>query len=519
MLLTPEHFRRSDSFSVELFEWLLRNTSAASGLVGGGPRLPRGERGLQALDPQFHLHDDGSRVEISVHQARGVTPDGGYVEIGPPRVIRRSFARDELTGSDELVLYVVRTQHDEADEESVGIDPAIPLQHAYVQEGYRIELGVRADDAGRALAIGRVRRVAAAQTLEKDAQFIPPSASMMGHSSLYAGWEEIQGEVRLLASGFGDLHRLVATSVENASRVGKPVRNDQSISALVERVVLALDTCAYETLDPSRAPALVFQQVERAARTIALALDVSEATREYLTLLGSEDATYTGLLRDERQALESTREVVTGSDLRVDLDRASEALLRVRSLLRAIEARYLDYRINPAIDTLRFMIDSGGERFFTLVARPSNMQSSGDLLTISFSQLNLAAAHSYRLLLLADPGGVPSCQEGDVLRPTVRINAAAGGARPQSADLLWECYGQRNFALDLAHTDVQTINSLNVAVQPARKVRSALLYQRSRQLGAAAGVAPQPEMGSGSHSSVSIKRKPVIIGPRRDNEG
>ncbi|MBK8056896.1 MAG: hypothetical protein IPK33_03140 [Gemmatimonadetes bacterium] len=483
MLLTPEHFRRSDAFSVELFEWLLRNTTATSGLVGGGPRLSRGERGLAATDPHFQLHDDGTTLQLSVLQARGVTPDGGYVEIARPRVVSRAYRKDELPGADEFVVFVVRTESDEADAESVGEDPANPLPEAFVQEGYRVELGVRAEESPRALAIGRIRRAVAAQTFERDAQFIPPCATMMAHSSLYDGWERMQSDLRLLADGFAELHRVIAEFVDRASRIGKPFQDDHSISGLVERAALAADACAFDTLDASSSPAQVFQQVERLGRTIALALQLSETTRDFLTLLGDVDAAYTGLLRDERQTLSAAREVVPGKDLRLDLVHASQGLDRIKSLLRAIEARYLDYRVNPTIDTLRFLIDVGGEHFYALAARSSNIQRTSSLLTIVFTDLKLSGRQSYRLLLLADPNGVPSCQPGESLRPTVRINSAAGGGRPITRTLDCQIDGQRNFALDLDDIEVETISTMHVTLEEPHKVRGAVLYQRTRQLG------------------------------------
>jgi hypothetical protein len=484
MLLTPEHFRRSDAYSVELFEWLLRYSASTSGLLGGGPRLARSERGLERHDPRLEVWDDGSVVRISVIQARGVTPDGGFVEIGAPRVLRREFSRSELTGQNEHVVYVIRSGVDEEDDSSVGADDANPVQRAWVHEGYGIRLGVRADELGDALAVGRIRRVAETQTFESDAQFIPACASMLAHSSLFAGWQRLQTELRLIAGSFGELHREIAVHSEQKAKKGMLTVDDQSVAEFVERALLALDGCVYETMDPSRAPAAVFQQVDRAARQIALALDLSAATRDYLALLSHAEASYNSLLEEERNSLGSDRELSLRSDLRLELDRAEQALVRVRALLHGLEGRYLDFRVNPSVEALRFLIDRGGEQFYTQVTAAGNAQrDAGDVLTFAFTQLNLPAKHDYRLVILGDPNGVSKWEVGDELRTTMRLNAASGGGRPSDRTLHCEVPGQRNFALDFSTpTDLAMISSIHVQVYQALKVRGALLFQRRRGL-------------------------------------
>lgn len=483
MLLTPEHFRRSDAYSVELFEWLLRYSSASSGLVGGGPRLPRAERGLERHDPRVDVYDDGTTLRISVMQARGVTADGALIETGAPRVLRRDMVKSDLVGQNELIVYVVRDEQDEAEDESAGIDDANPLQAAWVRDGLRIELGVRADELGSALAIGRIRRVSETQSFESDAQFIPVCASMLAHSALFAGWQRLQSELRTLSGAFGDLHRLVGQYVEQLARRGLDARDDQSVSAFVERAVLALDGCVYETLDPARSPTAIFQQIDRASRQVALALDLSASTREYLAMLSNAESSYAALLEEERGALSADREITMRADLRLELQRAEHAVSRVRSLLHALEGKYVDYRVNSSVDALRFMIERGGEHFYSVVAAPGHSQRDGDLLTFAFPQLNLAGKHEYRLLILADPGGVSRWEVGDELRPSVRINASSGGGRPLSPTLVCELPGQRNFALNFdTPPDVPLINSIQLTVQPAAKVRGAVLYQRRRGL-------------------------------------
>jgi hypothetical protein len=483
MLLTPDHFRRTDAYVGDVFEWLLRRTVSTTGLLGAGPRSARSERGLERDDPKLDIWDDGKTVRVSVQQARGISAAGGFFEIESPRVVRREYNKSDLAGNTEFVVYLVPTGSVEEDETSAGADPANPNQRAWVREGYTIELGIRADQVSDALAVGRIKRASETQTFELDGQFIPACASMLGHSALFAGWRRLQTELRSLAAAFGELHRLIAKYVEEISRRGLDSRADQSVSSFVERAVLALDGCVYATMDSALSPAETFQQIDRAGRQIALALDLSSATREYLTMLSSAEASYSGLLEEERNALSTDREISMRDNVRVDLERAEQTLARVRALVHAIEGKYIDYRINRSVDALRFLIDRGGEQFYTVVASPGHAQRDGDLLTFVFSQLNLPGRHEYRVLILGDPNGVSKWEVGDELRPALRINAASGAGKPISPTLPCEMPGQRNFALNFdSPPDIPTITSLHLSIQPAHKVRGAVLYQRRRGL-------------------------------------
>jgi hypothetical protein len=503
MLLTPEHFRRSDAFSVELFEWLLRYSHAAVGLLGGGPRVPRAERGLKHFDPRVDVADDGEQIHLTVVQARGVTPDGGFVEVSPPRQLRRSVRKDQFIGQNVLTIYVVRTGDDEPDIESAGHDDANPLQPAWVQDGLRIELGVRTDMEGDALAVGRMQRVAETQSFALDAHFIPACATMLAHSELFAGWQRLQSELAFLAGAYGELHRRVAMHIEEFTRRGVDVRADLDRGRFIERAVLAIDSCVYETMDATRAPATILQQVDRCGRQLALALDLSEATRLFLTELSAADADYARLLEVERNALSAGRELGIRSDLRLELQRAEGTVQRLRSLLHALEGRYLDYRINPSVDALQFLIDRDGEQFFTRIASHTQQQMDGNLLTFSFPQLNLVGRHPYRLVILGDPNGRTQWDVGDELRTTLTLNPGTSGSRPESRVLVCDTTAQRNLALDFTPSaDVATISALSLAVRPPNMVRGALLYRRVRgEAFSATPVAPPDPRGGTSGSS------------------
>jgi|BarGraIncu00222A_1022003.scaffolds.fasta_scaffold00812_9 hypothetical protein len=496
MLLTPEHFKLQDRYIDNTVGWVLRNCMTASGLVGGGVRLEAAERGLGVHDPKVDVQDDGTTVSISVRQARGLTSRGDIVDIDEHSIIRQNFGRGDLAGATELLVYLVAGTGKEEDPESVGSDDANPNFAALRRNKYTIALGVDADALPHSLAIGKVRRASETLGFELDPRFIPSCATLMAHSSLYTGWRSLQAEIVLLAGEFAELHRAVARYADQVSRRGIDVRADTDILAFIERAVMALDTVAYETFDPAMSPFAFFQQVDRCGRRIAVALDLSASTQSFFQTLTGADASYATLLEEERQALSTRRELNPRDDLRHSLERAEQTIGQLRRLSEALEGKYIDYRINRSIDSLRFLLDRGGEHFYVSVATPGHPQRDGDILTFVFSQMNLTGRHEYRIVLMGDPQGTSSWQVGEELRVDLRINSTAGPSRPTSRNIAAEIPGQRNFAMNFdTPPDVATISGLTITVQPGHRVRGALLYQRRLGL-IAEGSAPPPPMSS-----------------------
>lgn len=490
MLLTPDHFRTSDAFVSSSVAWLLRHCLPGSGLVGSGPRVGESERGLARFDPRIEVQDDGTTVRIAVVEGRGITPSGDLVDIGGSGPVRAEFTRKEMAGVTEPLVHVVVTGGREAEPGSGGKDSANPNQAAFERPAYRITLGAPADVAQRSLVVGRLKRASETLGFELDGQFIPACAMMLGHSTLYSGWARLQSDLSLLAGQFAELHRAVGRYCDQVAKRGIDVRADLDILAFVERTVLALDHCAYEIMDPASAPDRVFQEIDRAGRRIALALDLSPSTMLYFQALAGADASYTVLLEEERAALGSRRQLSGRDDLRRALDRAEDTIARIRRLLNALEGKYLDWRINRSLDAVKFLLDRGGEHFYVAVATPGHPQREGDLLTFVFGQLSLTGRHEYRLVLLGDPQGASAWQVGDDLRVDFRINAEGGSGRPTSKSVPCEIPGQRNFSVNFdTPAEVNTISGLNVQVQPAHRVRGAILFQRKLGLAADLSIA------------------------------
>ncbi len=477
MLLTPGHFRRQEDFVESYVGWLLRYCIPGGGLVGGGARAEAVQSG--ATDPCLEVSDDGDTVRVAVTRARGLTPVGDVVDVGPGCVIRGGFTRDELAGATGLLVYLHATGEREPDPASIGADPANPSQAAARRPRLRLLLGAEADEAVSSLVVGRIHRAAETLHFEVDGGFVPVCVSVAAHSALYAAWMRIHAEVVHLSGRYAELHRMAARYTEQVARRGVDTRTDLEVLGFVERAVLALDACAYETMDPALAPARLFQEIDRAGRRVALALDLSAATRAFFTTLAGADASYGALLEEERASLSARRRLSPRTDLRVPLARAEATLARLAELCQALEGKYVDYRVNRSADSLRILLDHDGDHFYLAVATPGHPQREGDLLTFVFSQLALAGRHEYRVVLLGDPQGISNWEVGEEMWIDLRVNAASGPGTPISRTAHCEVVGQRNFAVNFdTPADVATLSGLQVTVHPGHRVRGAILFQR-----------------------------------------
>ncbi|MEZ4422243.1 MAG: type VI secretion system baseplate subunit TssK [Gemmatimonadota bacterium] len=494
MLLAPRHFHRQDRFVEAAFGWLVRHCVPGTGLLGGGVRVDASERGLARHDPRVEVSDDGTTLSITVTQARGITPDGRSVEVAPEAPLRARFDKAGLGGQDVVLIHVLATGDREEDDASVGADPANPLQAALLRPRYEVRLGVEADARAGAIVVGRCRRASETLQFELDGEFIPPCVTVAAHSQLFAGWKRLRLGILDLAGRYAELHRVVAHWIQNVGQRGEDVRGDREILAFLERAALGLDTCAYETMDPNVAPERFFQQVDRAGRRAALALDLSPETQLFLRTLTGADARYGALLEDEARSLSASRDIGRLDDLGQALTEAEATLTRLRRLQEALEGRYVDYRMNRSVGALRFLLDHGGEHFYTALATPARAQRDGDVLTYVFSDMSLNGRHEYRLVLMGDADSGLTRQVGETLVVTLRINPVGGKSRPITQTVVCEVPGQRNFAVNFTPpAGVASVEGLHVTVEPGAGFRGAQLYQRRLGLPTAESpVAPVP---------------------------
>ncbi|MEZ4455799.1 MAG: type VI secretion system baseplate subunit TssK [Gemmatimonadales bacterium] len=502
MLLTPEHFLRQDRYTEEQVAWLLRYCLPMTGLVGGGIRLDAVEQGLAKFDPKVELANDGDRIGVTVLRARGVTPLGEYVEVDESRPVRTDVARGDLSGVSDLLVYVVRRPEKEPDPDSVGADPANPNQAALSRIKYEVRLGITADLASSAIAVARLRRAQESLGFELDGQYIPPCASLIAHSALHQAATRLQAEIRFLVNEFQLVHEKAGHYADRIAARGVDVRSDVEIRAFVERVVLALETAAYETADLTVAPHRFFQQIERASRIAALALSLSASSRQFFKDLGQVDAGYAELLDAEQGMLATQRDLDRREELRPLITRAGDTLARLRRLVEALAGKYVDYRLNRSVESIRFLLDRDGEHFYEAVTSPSHPQRDGDLLTFVFSQLELSGRHEYRVVLTGDKTSSAHWAVGQELSVSIRVNASGGPRSPMTRGVMCEVEGQRNFAVNFdTPQDVASIAALTVTVQPGTGIRGAVLFRRRHGLaspGAAAWPSPRRSRCRGS---------------------
>ncbi len=480
MLLSPEQFQDQDRYVRESVSWLVRHCIPGAGLVGGGVHLAPAEYGMMRHDPKFEVVDDGETVHLDVREARGVTRSGTLIDVGGGSPLSEKFSKEALDGSASVVVYVVATGGTVEDPTSVGQDPANRNQAAYVQPELRISLGVSPEHAPQALAIGRLRRASATLGFEMDGSFIPACMTLLAHSQLYEGYRRIRSEVLSLAGRFTALHRVVAAWITGARQRSVDVRPDVDRLLFVGRAVAAVDDCAYALLDPTESPDTIFQQVDRMARRLALALDLSDSTQSFIRQLSQSDHSYETILEEESDLLAVDRQTRIGLDLAEPLSRAQAVVERAVRLTNALEAKYVDYRINERIDALRFLVDRDGEEFFEAVQAQPRMRTQADILTLTYSQISLNAKMGYRLVLVGEAGSAAGLNVGDVVDVTLHFNTERGGSPPITQQRVCEISQQLNFGIDFdPPSEVGAITDLRVVVRGTR-FRTAVIYRRVR---------------------------------------
>lgn len=539
MFLTPDHFLRQERYFESCLLWMLRYSHSAFGLVGGGPRAESDERGAARFDPVVDVEDDEQELRIAVSQCRGLTPGGEIVDIHPGRPLRASFTKKELEGTLEAGVYIVAHPGDKEVDQSLA-DPINEEIPAARRMRYQLKLDVRADEAPWSLLAAKLRRSDSGMRFEKASGYIPPCAFMLGHSELMIAHSRIRDEVESIADRFGVLHRAIVDFIAIArSRVS--VEIDQERLAFVDRMVLAMEECAYEILDPRQSPRRFFQQLTRLIRSSALFLNLSPPTRQYFKDLAEmSEVEFQSLLEQGEDAFLIPREWTVHEDLGHEVQGVRESLARLGRLCDALQGRYLDYRISPVLDNLDFKFDfsSGDPVLFKTVARPSRPQAHGQDFTFVFDNLRLDARENYRVVMLGREAKFPLGQKVTV---ELRINPGSGyQSPPQYLDAECALEEQRNFAFDFkAPSDVNSIGDLRVTLRNSHPVKSGMLYVRkrlrsglARSLGTiapglpqgrslqphAASPAPSPQMPSPPRPAPSTPVPPVVSPPIRVRE-
>lgn len=495
MLLTPDHFLRQERYFDSLFLWTLRYMTSARGLVGPGPRVSENEIGAARYDPVVSLHEDEEQLTITVSQCRGVTAAGCIIDIDPASPVSRSFPRADLEGVQEAPVYVLATPHDKAAAEGEA-DEFNPQMHTERQWNYRISLQPSADSIPYALVAAQIRRQRYGAGYEKNPDFIPACTTMASHSELAAGYRKIVEEATFLAERYAELHRAMREYLILFTERGIETEVDTQTVQFVDRMVAALQDLVYELLDYAQPPQRFFGQLRKFLHSAAVYFDLTPGLQTYYdTLKEVGETEFIQLINQQKRILRMTRTWRVQDDLGVEVRSALASLAALQRLERALEGKYVDFRVSPQLEAMNFVFDRGGNVLYKLAAKPSRVQGVGDDMVTFFSQLRLEGRDKYRLILVGELNA--AFEKGMRIPAEIRINEGSGFQRAP-LNLISESVipGQTNFEFDFEAPDVPTITDLRVAVPAHIPIRTALLFNRHRfyagraQEPAARGVQP-----------------------------
>lgn len=479
MLLTPEHFLRQEQYIDSLALWTLRYATPSFGLIGGGPRLPESERGSVRHDPIVVIDEEGETIGISVTQCRGITPAGLVVEIDPTHPVSQRFSKGDLSGVSEANVYVVLDALDKQATDG-AVDEFNPQMKTERRQRYRLSLRLQPEEAQRSLSVARIRRPQYGSGYEKDPGYIPACTSLVSFSELAANWRKIIESMTLQADRYTELHRAMREFLVLFTERGIETETDAEAAWFVERMVVALQNTIYEILDPVQPPERFFGYLRRFFHSAAVFMDLAPGIQQYFDVLKETGETeLIALVEQQKRLLKASRTWKVNENLAVDVKVVLQSLQTLNRLERALEGKYVDFRVSSALEGMNFVFDRGGKVLYRLSAKPSRVQGFADELTIHFSNLRLEGRDKYRLILVGEQNA--SFEKGYKIAVEIQINEGSGFRREP---IILSCEArleeQFNFEYDFDAPDVPTITDLRVTIQAHHPVRSALLYIRHR---------------------------------------
>jgi hypothetical protein len=477
MLLSPEHFLRQERYFESRFAWLLRYGSTAYGLIGGGPRLPETERGAKGDDPVVSINDDSGALGITVSQCRGITPNGSFVDISPEYAISCDIGKEDLAGVDQARIYVVCDSglKDIVDAPPHDLNPDGEKQR---RNRYRVALKISAQEAPYALAVGSTVRSRDGLDYDRDAGFIPACAFMGAHSQLAAGARAIVDQAIQLASRFTELHRAMRQFTTLFKDRDIETEADLDIMGFVGRMVVALQNCVYEIIDTAQPPQAFFGHLRRVFHGAAVYLDLSPPVRQYFDLLkDSGESEFIALLAQQKKALGASPKWRIYEDLSFEVEAALESLDVLHKLEKALEGKYIDFRVNPILEAMNFIFDRDGQALYKLHSKSSRLQGSEDNLALAFAKLQLEGRDKYRLVVVGEDNAV----FGEDIKVEIHINENSGyRSKPKYVTSVARDHDQRNFEFDFDAPEVPTITDLRVVLNAEYPIKLGLLFVRQR---------------------------------------
>ncbi|HLH04811.1 MAG TPA: type VI secretion system baseplate subunit TssK [Bryobacteraceae bacterium] len=479
MLLTPEHFLRQERYFEAGLLWALRYATNGFGLVGGGARLPESERGAVRHDPVVVIDEDESALRVTVTQCRALTPSGSIVDIDPEHPVHRSFDKAQIEGVSESGVYVVANPQEKQVLDGAP-DEFNPQMKTERRPAYFIALQPQAGESSYAVAVARVRRQRYGAGFEKDSSFIPQCLTMSSYSELASAWRKINENMALLAGRYTELHRATRDFLSLFRERGIETEVDAEVVAFVDRIVIALQDCVYDLLDPVQAPIRFFGTLRRFFHSAATYLDLSPAVQQYFdTLRDTGETEFIALIDQQRRLLKTTRTWAIHDDLAVDVRESLASIYALQRLERALEGKYLDFRISPSLEAMNFLFDRGGRVLYKIAGKPARAQAVDDDLRLYFTQLRLEGREKYRLILVGEQNA--RFEKGLKITIEIRLNEGSGFRRaPIILSREVTDSEQCNFDYDFDAPEVPTITDIQVSVPGHLPIRSALLFVRYR---------------------------------------
>jgi hypothetical protein len=479
MLLTPEHFLRQERYFEAGLLWALRYATSAYGLVGGGPRLPEAERGAVRHDPIVLVDEDENSLSVSVTQCRALTPAGCIIDIDPEHPLQRRFPKSALEGVTESPVYIA---YDPREKQVIdgALDEMNPQMKTERWPAYSLSLQVHAESVPYSAAVARIRRQKYGAGYEKDPDFIPACTTLVAYSELTNAWRKIVDDVTLMTDRYTELHRAMREFLILFTERGIETKVDEETVGFVDLMVVALQTCVYDILDPVQSPQEFFGKLRRFVHSAAAYLDLTPAVQQYFsTLRETGETEFIALIEQQKMILRSTRTWSIHDDLALEVREARSALGALQRLERALEGKYIDFHISPSLEAMNFVFDRGGKVLYKLAAKPARVQGMADELTMYFSQLRLEGRDKYRLILVGEQNA--TFEKGRVIKGEIRINEGSGFRRQP---VILSCESKSadhcNFEYDFDAPDVPTITDIRLSMPAHHPIRTALLYVRHR---------------------------------------
>jgi hypothetical protein len=315
---------------------------------------------------------------------------------------------------------------------------------------------------------------------------------MTSHSELTAAWRRILDSVTLLAERYRELHRAMREFLVLFAERGIDTNVDVQAMHFVDRMVAAVHECLYGVLDPLQAPKHIFGQLRRFLHTAAIYVDLTPAIQQYFeTLKEAGETEFTSPLEQQKQIVSATAQADVSADLGVEVRSVVQRLNALHQLERALEGKYIDFRVSTALDAMNFVFDRGGSTLYKAVVAHSRVTGLGDERTIYFSQLRLEGREKYRVILVGERGA--TFEAGTRIPIEIAINESSGFRR-QPVRLSYDVSDreQRNFEFDFDAPDIQTITDLRIGVPAHLPIRTAMLFMRHRFFAARAAEPPKP---------------------------